>query len=144
MQAGFDLHVIGAERGVQLQSTPSAGLAAVRINVSFTNTSEHQQRADLHDFTLMDATGATQQPVTDDPSCPSWPRTDLHASKDDGQPPRDLEANQVGASFGPVPICFLVGGNPNADLELVWDPDVSIALLSSPVEVMLPSTPTAS
>ena len=143
MDVGFSIRVTATERGVQLPNRPATESGA-RVQVSFTNTSRNQQRADRHDFSLVDASGRSQQPFTGGTLCPAWPMTDLHASLNDGQPSRDGEADQVGPSFGPVPLCFPVAGDPNADLTLVWDPDVSIAFLSSPVELLLPGVQPAS
>ena len=138
---GFTMQLVGSERHPQLTSPAvPLGLQLVRLEVSFASTSPAQQRADLHDFSLRDATGATRPPITGGDSCPAWPMADLHAGASAGQPPRDADAQQVGASFGPVPLCFGVAGNPDGALILQWDPDVSIAFLSSPVEVLLPAS----
>jgi hypothetical protein len=137
----FSIEVRGIERHPQLSDVNAQqGLQLVRVQVAFANASTSQQRADLHDFSLIDATGAHRPPVTGGDSCPAWPVTDLHPNRDDGRPPRDAEANQAGPAFGPMPLCFPVGGNPDAELRLQWDPDVSIAFLSAPVEVLLPAT----
>ena len=137
---GFAMEVRSVERhprpfGVHA----SPGLQVVRVEVSFNNTSSSQQRAALRDFSLEDATGVTRQPVTSGIACPAWPVTDLHAAESDRQPPRDAAAQQVGTSFGPVPLCFPVAGDRDGELRLQWDPDVSIAFLSSPVKVLLPA-----
>jgi len=142
---GFAMDVRGTERYPQLAGVPATpGLHGVRVQVSFTNTSSSQQRADLGDFSLQDATGATRQPLTGGDACPAWPKTDLHAAANDGQPPRDAAAQQVGPSFGPVPLCFAVAGDPDGEFHLQWDPDVSVAFLSSPVEVLLAPAPQVS
>ena len=139
---GFAMDVRGAERHPQLAGVPATpGLQGVRVLVRFSNTSASQQRADRTDFSLQDATGASRQPITGGDACPAWRKTDLHATENDGQPPRDAGAPQVGPSFGPVPLCFAVAGNPDGELRLRWDPDVSIPFLSSPVEVLLPAVP---
>ena len=138
----FSIKVLGIERHPQLSGVSGEpGQQLVRLQVAFANAPSGQQRADLHDFSLLDATGAHRQPVTGGDGCPAWPKSDLHATANDGRRPRDADANQVGPSFGPVPLCFAVGGNANGELYLQWDPDVSIAFLSAPVQVLLPATP---
>jgi len=137
--SGFAIEVQGTERHLQVAGVPAApaDLHSIRVHVTFTNTSRRQQRANLPDFSLYDATGAVRPPVAGGHACPAWPMTDLHATGNDSEPPRDVGAQQTGPSFGPVPVCFQVAGDPDGELRLRWDPDVSIAFLSSPVEVML-------
>jgi hypothetical protein len=139
---GFTMDVRSTERHPQVAGLPdSPGLQDVRLQVGFTNTSPAQQRADPGDFSLQDATGAVRRPITGGDACPAWPKTDLHAAANDGQPPRDAGSPQTGPSFDPVPLCFAVAGDPDGQLLLHWDPDVSVAFLSSPVEVLLPPAP---
>lgn len=138
---GFAMQLVGSERHPQVTSLDvPAGMQLVRVEVSFANTSSGQQRADRQDFSLRDATGATRQPITGGDACPAWAMADLHSASSVGQPPRDAAAQQVGSSFGPMPLCFAVAGNPDGELRLEWDPDVSIAFLSSPVEVLVPAS----
>ena len=138
---GFTMQLVGSERHPRVTSLDvPAGRQLVRVEVSFASTTSAQQRADRQDCSLRDGTGATLQPITGGDACPAWAMADLHSASSVGQPPRDAGAEQVGPSFGPVPLCFAVAGNPDGELRLEWDPDVSIAFLSSPVEVLLPAS----
>ena len=124
--AGFDVTVSDV-------SLPDAG-GRVTLAVSFRNTSSVQQRADPQDFSFRDASGATARPVFD-ATCPRWTRADLHPAGGANQSPRDSDAQQVGTSFGPVPLCFSVAHAPTDGATLVWDPD--IGFLSTPVAIPL-------
>jgi hypothetical protein len=137
---GFTMRLVGSERHPRVTSLDvPAGMQVVRVDVSFASTTSAQQRADRRDFSLRDSTGTMRRPITGGDACPAWAMADLHAASSIGQPPRDAGAEQVGPSFGPVPLCFAIAGNPDGELRLEWDPDVSIAFLSSPVEVLLPA-----
>ena len=124
--AGFDVTVIDV-------NLPGAA-GRVTLAVSFHNTSTIQQRADPQDFTFRDASGATARPMFD-ATCPRWNRADLHPAGGAGQSARDSDAQQVGASFGPVPLCFSVAHAPTAGPTLVWSPDTG--LLGAPVAIPL-------
>jgi hypothetical protein len=124
--AGFDVTVS------DVQVPDSAG--RVTLAVSFRNTSSTQQRADPLDFTFRDASGTTARAVFG-ATCPRWNRADLHPSGATGQSPRDSDAQQVGAAFGPVPLCFLVPHAVTDGPTLVWDPD--IGLIGTPVAIPL-------
>jgi hypothetical protein len=121
--AGFDVTVSDV-------NVPD-GAGRVTLAVSFRNTSTVQQRADPQDFTFRDASGATARPVFD-ATCPRWTRADLHPAGGTGRSPRDSDAQQVGTTFGPVPLCFSVA-HAATGATLVWDPD--IGLLGTPVAI---------
>lgn len=112
-----------------------ASRGTLSLSVSFLNTSSEQQRADPRDFALRDAQGERSRPVLD-AGCPRWTRADLHPSGGGSQAPRDSDAQQVGTTFGPVPLCFAVAHPAERGLQLIWDPD--IGLLGTPVAIQLP------
>jgi hypothetical protein len=123
---------VGFELAISDVHIPAAG-GLVTMAASFRNTSPAQQRADPLDFTLRDGPGATVRP-TFDAACPRWARADLHPAGGQSRSPRDAGARQVGASFGPVPLCFAVA-HPSAAPTLMWSPD--IGLLGSTIAIPL-------
>src|SRR5579883_1915071 len=90
---GFTMQVVSADRHPHATSPVAPeGLQLVRVEVRLASTSAAQQRADLHDFSLRDATGAMRRPIIGGDACPAWPMADLHAGASVGQPPRDAGA----------------------------------------------------
>lgn len=120
---GFYLKVDGVER--------TAGIA--RIQVTFTNKSSRQQRADPQDF-LLSGSAPQQHPFFNNTGCPNWGRVDLYAPSDNGEPLRDPEGTRAGAVWGPSTLCFQ---DPGGSLTLIWEPDVAFGPLSEPIRIPL-------
>lgn len=164
--AYFAFTAITGPPGVPLTSTtPNAGQAAtqfnavgfylkvdsvqrsageVRLQLTFINRSDQQQRADPHDFRL-DGNGLRTtegsvppqvEPYFTGPggACPDWGRVDLYPPGASNAPLRDPEGTRAGATWGPSALCFQ---DPGGALTLVWEPDVAFGPLSEPIRIPL-------
>ena len=164
--AYFAFTAVNGPIGVPLTSTtPDAGQAATQFNavgfflkvdsvtrnehgvsvqLTFTNKTEQQQRADPQDFKL-DGKGqqtsegmipAELSPYFTSPGggCPNWGRVDLYPPGGSGAPMRDPEGTRAGAVWGPSTLCFQ---DPGGALTLVWEPDVAFGPLSEPIRIPL-------
>jgi len=134
---GFFLKVDGVQRG-------SYG---VRLQLTFFNRSNEQQRADPQDFRLEGKGRQTgegevqpqQEPFfTSGPAqlnqCPNWGRVDLYPPGGGDQPLRDPAGTRAGAIWGPSTLCFQ---DPGGALTLIWEPDVAFGPLSEPIRIPL-------
>jgi hypothetical protein len=130
--SGFTVRVTTTQRDALVNGAPYTVL-----NLMFANTSESQQRADPLDFTLMDGSGVDRRPIfIGHGDCAEWPRTDLYAQRDVGQPLRDAGGRAAGPTFGPATLCFQ-SEPTTSTLTLVWDPDVSLPFFDSPTHIPL-------
>jgi hypothetical protein len=105
--------------------------AGLRLELTFTNRSREQQRADPLDFTLQG-----RRPVFE-PGCPDWGRVDLYppaGARD--EPLRDPGGTRAGPVWGPSTLCFPEPVGSEA-LTLVWEPDVAFGPLSEPIRIPL-------
>lgn len=124
----FSVQLDGVERGASPAGVAPApsGMHYVTLQVSFTNHSTSQQRADPGDFSLIDGTGARRHPMFANDAaspCARWRIADLHPAGDAGSKARDSQALQVGPTFGPRPLCFLAAGPTTHPMTLDWEPD---------------------
>jgi hypothetical protein len=105
----------------------------VQVQLTFTNSSQQQQRADPRDFTLSNASGSSVRPAFGG-SCPDWGRVDLYPPGAGAEPLRDPGGTRSGPTWGPSSLCFpaLAGS-----LTLVWEPDVAFGPLSEPIRIPL-------
>lgn len=105
----------------------------LRLELTFTNKSSQQQRADPQDFTLTNESGTKVRPQFSD-SCPNWGRVDLYPPGGQDEPLRDPGGTKAGPTWGPSPLCFTgLGG----ELTLIWEPDVAFGPLSEPIRIPL-------
>jgi hypothetical protein len=130
--AGFTVRVTNIQRDAQVNGNPYTVLTLM-----FVNTSASQQRADPLDFTLVDGSSVDRKPIfVGRGDCAEWPRTDLYAKRDAGQPLRDADGRAAGQTFGPVTLCFHAEPSKSV-LGLIWDPDVSLPFFDSPTHIPL-------
>lgn len=128
---GFYLKVDGVQRGTN----------GVKLQLTFFNRSDQQQRANPQDFQLEGNASHRQPPyfTASEPTsslkeCPDWGRVDLYPSGGGDQPLRDPGGTRAGAVWGPSTLCF---EDPGGELTLIWEPDVAFGPLSEPIRIPL-------
>ena len=105
----------------------------VRVELTFTNRSAQQQRADPQDFSLVHDGAAGVRPSFG-AGCPNWGRVDLYPPGGGAQPLRDAAGTKAGPVWGPSALCF---PDPGGALTLIWEPDVAFGPLSEPIRIPL-------
>ena len=129
-QAATQFNAVGFHLKVDAVQRTAGG---IRLQLTFTNTSSQQQRANPEDFTLTNDSATTFRPQFN-ADCPNWGRVDLYPQGAGDEPQRDPEGTRAGPVWGPSPLCFgYLGGN----LTLIWEPDVAFGPLSEPIRIPL-------